>query len=68
MDSLVAGTSIGATTDVTGHGTAVNIPSLQDTLRFSFNGYEIKPIPVDVRMVIAAMISNLLDQFLEYKL
>jgi TonB-linked SusC/RagA family outer membrane protein len=45
---LVVGTSTGAATDGNGHY-SVNVSSLQDTLRFSFIGYETKTVAIDGR-------------------
>jgi TonB-linked SusC/RagA family outer membrane protein len=46
VNILVVGTSTGAATDANDHYT-VSVPSLQDTLRFSFIGYKTKTIPIN---------------------
>jgi TonB-linked SusC/RagA family outer membrane protein len=46
VNILVVGTSSGAATDSKGHYN-VNVPSLQDTLRFSFIGFQTKTVPID---------------------
>jgi TonB-linked SusC/RagA family outer membrane protein len=45
VNILVVGTSTGAATDADGHY-SVTVPSLQDTLRFSFIGYKTKNVPI----------------------
>jgi hypothetical protein len=51
VNILVVGTSTGAATDGKGHY-SVSVPSLQDTLRFSFIGYGTKTIPINGRTTI----------------
>jgi TonB-linked SusC/RagA family outer membrane protein len=51
VNILVVGTTIGAFTDSTGHYN-LDVPSLQDTLRFSFIGYQTKTAPIGGRTVI----------------
>jgi TonB-linked SusC/RagA family outer membrane protein len=48
VNILIVGTSTGAATDAKGHY-SINVPSLQDTLRFSFIGYKRKTVPIDGR-------------------
>jgi TonB-linked SusC/RagA family outer membrane protein len=48
VNILVKGTSSGTATDVNGHY-SLQVKSLQDTLRFSFIGYQTKTIPIDGR-------------------
>jgi TonB-linked SusC/RagA family outer membrane protein len=48
VNILVVGTSTGAATDSKGHY-SVNVPSLQDTLRFSFIGYQTQTVAIDGR-------------------
>jgi TonB-linked SusC/RagA family outer membrane protein len=45
VNILVVGTSTGAATNNKGHY-SVNVPSLQDTLRFSFIGYQQQTVPI----------------------
>jgi TonB-linked SusC/RagA family outer membrane protein len=45
VNILVVGTSTGAATDADGHY-SVTVPSLQDTLRFSFIGYKTKTVAI----------------------
>lgn len=42
VNILVVGTSRGTATDANGHY-SISVPSLQDSLRFSFIGYQTKP-------------------------
>jgi hypothetical protein len=51
VNILVIGTSIGTVMDTNGHY-SVDVPSLQDTLRFSFIGYKIQKIPINDRTTI----------------
>jgi TonB-linked SusC/RagA family outer membrane protein len=51
VNILVVGTSTGAATDSKGHY-SVSVPSLQDTLRFSFIGYQAKAVPINERTTI----------------
>lgn len=51
VNILVKGTSIGTTTDDDGHY-SLSVPSLQDTLRFSYIGYQTKIVPVNGRKTI----------------
>jgi TonB-linked SusC/RagA family outer membrane protein len=52
VNILVVGTSTGAATDRKGHY-SLNVPSLQDSLRFSFIGYQTKTVPIDERKAIS---------------
>jgi TonB-linked SusC/RagA family outer membrane protein len=51
VNILVVGTTKGTTTDTQGHY-SINVPSLQDTLRFSFIGYKQQSIPINGRTTI----------------
>jgi TonB-linked SusC/RagA family outer membrane protein len=51
VNILVVGTSTGAATDGKGHY-SVSVPSLQDTLRFSFIGYKTENVPINGRRTI----------------
>src|SRR5699024_10778774 len=51
VNILVVGTSHGTATDADGHY-SLSVPSLQDTLRFSFIGYNTKNVPIDGRTTI----------------
>jgi TonB-linked SusC/RagA family outer membrane protein len=51
VNILVMGTSTGTATDNEGHY-SLNVPSLQDTLRFSFIGYKTKNVPINEQMTI----------------
>jgi TonB-linked SusC/RagA family outer membrane protein len=57
VNILVVGTSTGAATDANGHY-SVSVPSLQDTLRFSFIGYETTNVPIDGRTNINIKLSS----------
>jgi hypothetical protein len=48
VNILVMGTSMGTATDAQGHY-SLNVPSLQDTLRFSFIGYQSQVVPINGR-------------------
>jgi TonB-linked SusC/RagA family outer membrane protein len=48
VNILVVGTSTGGITNTDGHY-SINVPSLQDTLRFSFIGYKTQAIPISGR-------------------
>jgi TonB-linked SusC/RagA family outer membrane protein len=48
VNILVVGTSTGTATDAKGHY-SLNVPLLQDTLRFSYIGYETQTIPINGR-------------------
>jgi TonB-linked SusC/RagA family outer membrane protein len=52
VNILVVGTSTGAATDAKGHY-SVSVPSLQDTLRFSFIGYQTKTVPINGQTTIS---------------
>lgn len=59
VNILVKGTSLGGTTDTKGHY-SLSVPSLQDTLVFSYIGYKKKPVPIDGRTTInVTMVSQL---------
>ncbi len=51
VNILVVGTSSGAATDANGHYN-LSVPSLQDTLRFSFIGYKTKNVPINGRTTV----------------
>lgn len=51
VNILVQGTTTGTITDANGHY-SLSVPSLSDTLRFSFVGYQTKMIPIDGRTTI----------------
>lgn len=51
VNVIVKGTTIGAATDAQGHY-QLNVPSLQDTLAFSFIGYQRKLVPIEGRTTI----------------
>jgi TonB-linked SusC/RagA family outer membrane protein len=51
VNILVVGTSTGAATDSKGHY-SLSVSSLQDTLRFSFIGYQTKTVPINGRTTI----------------
>lgn len=51
VNILVIGTTTGTATNNKGHY-SINVPSLQDTLQFSFIGYETKTIPINGRTAI----------------
>jgi TonB-linked SusC/RagA family outer membrane protein len=51
VNILVTGTSTGTTTDAGGHY-SLNVPSMQDTLRFSFIGYKTQVIPINNKTTI----------------
>jgi TonB-linked SusC/RagA family outer membrane protein len=51
VNILVVGTSTGTATDANGHY-SMNVPSLQDTLRFSFIGYKTQMIPINGKKTI----------------
>jgi len=46
VNVILKGTTTGTSTNATGHY-SLNVPSLQDTLVFSFIGYEKKTVPID---------------------
>src|SRR5699024_920969 len=46
VNILVVGTSTGTATDVDGHY-SLSVPSLQDTLRFSYIGYQTQTITIN---------------------
>jgi TonB-linked SusC/RagA family outer membrane protein len=48
VNILVKGTTTGTFTDSTGHYN-LSVPSMQDTLRFSFIGYQTQPVPINGR-------------------
>jgi TonB-linked SusC/RagA family outer membrane protein len=48
VNILVVGTSTGAATDAKGHY-SLSVPNLQDTLRFSFIGYQAKTVSINGR-------------------
>jgi TonB-dependent SusC/RagA subfamily outer membrane receptor len=56
VNILVKGTSTGTATDNKGHY-SLNVPSLQDTLRFSYIGYETKNVPINGRTSINVSLS-----------
>lgn len=51
VNILVVGTSRGTVTSTDGHY-SLNVPSLQDTLRFSFIGFKTKAVPINGRTMI----------------
>jgi TonB-linked SusC/RagA family outer membrane protein len=51
VNILVKGTSTGTATDSLGHY-SVNVPSLRDSLRFSFIGYQTLTVPINGRTTI----------------
>jgi TonB-linked SusC/RagA family outer membrane protein len=51
VNILVVGTSTGAATDANGHY-SIDVPSFQDTLRYSFIGYKTKEVPINGRTTI----------------
>lgn len=51
VNILVVGTSMGGITNVNGHY-SLTVPSLQDTLRFSYIGYQTKVVPISGRQTI----------------
>jgi TonB-linked SusC/RagA family outer membrane protein len=51
VNILVEGTSSGTATDSKGHY-SLSVPSLQDTLRFTYIGYQTKTVPIDGRTTI----------------
>lgn len=51
VNILVVGTSIGTVTDIDGHY-RLSVASLQDTLRFSYIGYQTKTVPIIGRTTI----------------
>lgn len=51
VNILIVGTSLGGITNANGHY-SIPVPSLQDSLRFSFIGYVTKTIPINGRTVI----------------
>lgn len=51
VNILVVGTNYGTVTDSSGYY-KLNVPSLQDTVRFSFIGYQKKTVPINGRGVI----------------
>lgn len=51
VNILVVGTSTGGITNANGHY-SITVPSLQDTLRFSFIGYKTQTIPINGRTTI----------------
>lgn len=51
VNILVVGTSTGTVTDADGHY-SLTVPSLQDTLRFSFIGFQTKTVPIGGRTTI----------------
>jgi outer membrane receptor protein involved in Fe transport len=51
VNILVVGTSTGAATNGQGHY-SLNVPSLKDTLRFSFIGYKTQIVPINGRTTI----------------
>jgi TonB-linked SusC/RagA family outer membrane protein len=61
VNILVKGTSTGTVTDSTGYY-SVKVPSLRDTLRFSFIGYQMKTVPINGRRSIdVSMIATVLS-------
>lgn len=51
VNVLVVGTSSGTVTDVNGHY-SLSVPSLQDTLRFSFIGFKTKTVPINGQAIV----------------
>src|SRR5699024_3484471 len=48
VNVIIKGTTTGTTTDAEG-GFSLNVPSLQDTLVFSYVGYQTREVPIDGR-------------------
>jgi TonB-linked SusC/RagA family outer membrane protein len=57
VNILVVGTSTGTATDANGHY-SLSVPSLQDTLRFSFIGYETRKVPLNDRATINVKLAS----------
>jgi TonB-linked SusC/RagA family outer membrane protein len=51
VNILVMGTTTGTATDAKGHY-SLDVPSMQDTLRFSFIGYKTRQVPINGRATI----------------
>lgn len=58
---LVVGTTIGTVTGRNGHY-SVEVPSLQDTLRFSFIGYKTKKVPINGRTTVNVALERKISQ------
>jgi TonB-linked SusC/RagA family outer membrane protein len=57
VNILVVGTSTGTATDANGHY-SLQVESLQDTLRFSFIGYQTKTVPIDGRVKVDVQLAS----------